>query len=83
MDIQDLLAAVDELSPDDLQRLKARITEREQALPAARTQQEWQAIVDNAIDAFWADSTPEEIEALAAAMSTKIIDPRAWTDETE
>jgi hypothetical protein len=81
MDIQDILAAVDDLSPDDLARLKARIAVREQATLPPRTAEEWQTVLDKAIDAFWEDSTPEEMQTLAAAMSTKLVDPRAWTDE--
>jgi hypothetical protein len=81
MDLQDILAAVDNLSPDDLERLKARIAAREQVIHPPRTAEAWQAVLDEAIDAFWDDSTPEEMQALAAAMSAKLIDPRAWADE--
>jgi hypothetical protein len=81
VNIQELLTAIDDLSPEELERLKARITEREQSTRPMRTQEEWLSVIDQAVDAFWGDSSPEEIQTLAAAMSTKQIDPRAWLDD--
>ena len=79
MNVEELLKELDKLPPSDWERIKAHIIEREQETQP-HTVEEWQSIVDSAIDAFWGDSTPDEMEALATAMSTKIIDPRAWTD---
>jgi hypothetical protein len=81
VNIQELLTAIDDLSPEELERLKAHITEREQSTRPMRTQEEWLSVIDQAVDVFWGDSSPEEIQALAAAMSTKQIDPRAWLDD--
>ena len=81
MNIQELLTAIDDLSPEELERLKARITEREQSTRPMRTQEEWLSVIDQAVDAFWGDSSPEEIQTLAGAMNTKQIDPCAWLDD--
>ena len=71
MDLNQLLDAVDHLTSDDLERLKARIAAREQSKPSPRTKDEWLAAIDKAIDSFWGDSSHEEIEDIVAAMSKK------------
>ncbi|MHB8625536.1 MAG: hypothetical protein ACYDBJ_08350 [Aggregatilineales bacterium] len=70
MNVEELLKELDELPPEDWERIKAHIIEREQATHP-RTLEEWQGVVDSAVDAFWGDSMPEEMETPAAAMSLK------------
>jgi hypothetical protein len=81
MDLNELLDSVDHLTPDDLERLKARIAAREQRNSSPLSKDEWLARIDKAVDSFWGDSSKEEIEDIAAAMSKKFIDPRAWSDD--
>lgn len=71
MDIQDLLAAVDDLSPDDLERLKAQIAEREKAVQSQRTAEEWLAELRSIAVEFRGDSSDEEMQALTEAMNEK------------
>ncbi len=71
MDIQDLLAAVDDLSPDDLERLKAQIAEREKAVHSPHTAEEWLAKLKSIAAEFRGDSSDEEMQELIAAMNEK------------
>lgn len=70
MNIDELLQIVDDLSPDEFQRLKAHIAKRKSE-EKPRTYEEWQAKIETALDKFWGDSTEEEMEALFEAIRTK------------
>ena len=73
MDIDKLLEAVEDLSPDDLERLKTRIAERESKHKSAaqHTAEEWLASLEAAVAEFRGDSSEEEMREIAAAMSMK------------
>jgi hypothetical protein len=72
MDIEELLTAVDDLSPEELSRLKARIAAREQIQSAQpRSVDEWMAELDRVAKIFRGDSTDEEMAEIVAAMTTK------------
>ncbi|MCC7447137.1 MAG: hypothetical protein IT324_06960 [Anaerolineae bacterium] len=71
MDSQDLLAVVDNLSSDDLERLKAQIAEREKAARPQCTAEEWLAELKSIAAEFRGDSSDEEMRALVEAMNEK------------
>lgn len=81
MDVESIIKAIDELSPEDQERIKTHLRERERELNHPHTVEEWLTVIDEAVADFRGNSSPEEIEQIAAAMSAKFIDPRAWNDE--
>jgi truncated hemoglobin YjbI len=66
--LEQILAAVDQLSPDDLERLKAHLKERMTSLSAGEN---WLARFDTALDEFWADTPEEEQTAILQAITAK------------
>ena len=80
MDIESLIAAIDQLSPEEREQVKKHLIEPS---PPTMTPQERIAVLDSAFDELRQGLSQEEIEALAQAMSAKIIDPRAWTQDNE
>jgi hypothetical protein len=71
MDIDKILAVIDNLSTDELQRLKLRIAEREQT--QQRTAEQWLTALDAAITEFRGDSSEEEMQQIFEAMSMKSV----------
>jgi hypothetical protein len=69
MDLEQILAAVNDLSPDDLERLKAYLATAKPT--GSRPGKEWLARFDAALDDFWADTSSEERKAIIEAINVK------------
>lgn len=54
--VEDLLTEIDQLSGDELQKVKARILLREQEMPPTRTAEEWATLLRIFLDTFWGDT---------------------------
>ena len=67
--LEQILTAVDQLSPDDVERLKVYLDERTASPQSAG--ERWLARFDAALDEFWADTPLEERAAILQAISTK------------
>jgi hypothetical protein len=70
MNLEEILAAVDKLPPDDLERLKAHLN-RTKTSSKPRTVEEWMAKFNEIADEFRGDSSDEEMRDLIAAMNMK------------
>ncbi len=70
MTFEEILAAVDQLSPDDLKRLKAHLIERERT-NKPRTAEEWMTELRDIAAEFRGDSSDEEMRDIVAAMQLK------------
>ncbi len=70
MTLEEILAAVDQLSPDDLKQLKAYVEEREQP-NSPRTAEEWMAELSTIAEEFRGDSSDEEMQDIVAAIQLK------------
>ncbi len=71
MTLEEILAAVDQLSPDDLERLKAYL--KESPGSPSSTGADWLARFDAALDEFWADTPNAEQNEILRAIETKSI----------
>jgi hypothetical protein len=71
MNLRELLASVDDLSPADLERLKAYLAQEKR--PRWPSGEAWLAEFDAALDEFWADTSEEERIAILKAISTKSV----------
>jgi hypothetical protein len=69
MDLQTLLTTIDNLSPEDRERLKAHLAQQENARREHASQV--LADLDAAIDEFWGESSDEEMQSIFEAMRTK------------
>src|SRR4051794_11415707 len=69
MDLQELLAAVNDLPPDERKKLVAHLTEHEGQNP--QRGEEWLAKLDSALDKFWDNVSPDEKTAILEAINTK------------
>jgi hypothetical protein len=69
MDIEELLAAVNDLPPDERKQLMARLTEQEGT--NTQTGEAWLAKLDAALDKFWENVSPDEKVAILEAINTK------------
>lgn len=69
MNLDEILEAVDNLPPDDLEKLKARLAEPKQ--PQWHSGEEWLALFDAAVEEFWAGTAAEEREAILEAINIK------------
>ncbi len=75
MDLQVLLKAIDQLPPDELDRLKRRVEERQGELQAnAHRVAEQMAALDSAVAEFREGLSDEKLSELLAAMNVKQID---------
>ena len=70
MDLAQLLSAVDDLPPEDRQRLKDYLLRRESS-PRPRTVAEWLAEFEDIAREFRGDSSDEEMEKIIQAMTLK------------
>ena len=69
MNLETLLANIDNLSPEDRERVKAHLTQQEQA--HRESIEHTLADLDAAINEFWGDSSEEEMNTIIEAMRTK------------
>ncbi len=69
MDLKDLIETVDNLPPEDFERLKAHIAERSES--ELRPGETWLAKLDAALDKFWTGVSPDEQAAILQAIQTK------------
>jgi hypothetical protein len=69
MNLEQLLAAVDDLSPDDRERLKAYLAASKPL--RRRSGEEWLAQLDTALDKFWAGTSDQERAAILEAINIK------------
>ncbi len=67
--LEEILAAVDQLSPEDLERLTTYLKKRTGAPPSAG--EDWLAQLDIALDEFWADTPQKEQTEILQAITTK------------
>ncbi len=70
MTLEQILAAVDQLSPDDLERLKIYVEERER-MNRPRTAEEWMAELRSIAQEFRGESSDEEMRDIITAMQMK------------
>ncbi len=69
MSVEQLLEELRHLTPDELERLKAGIKQRESELEQRpTTAEEWGKRIKQFLDEFWADTPEEEREAIIAAI---------------
>lgn len=75
MNLEELLTAIDDLSPEDFDRLKQRLDsiewERRQKRPKPRTAEEWMALFRDIAKEFRGDSSDEEMREIVEAMTLK------------
>ncbi len=64
-----LLAAIDNLSPEDREQVKAHLAEQEQS--RQENIKQTLADLDAAIDEFWGDSSDEEMQAIFESMRAR------------
>ncbi len=69
MNLEEIIAAVDKLPPEDRERLKAHLAEEKPR--QWKSGEEWLALLNDAVDEFWADTSPEEKAATIEAMNIK------------
>src|SRR5215813_6079036 len=69
MNLEEIIAAVDKLPPEDKERLKAHLAEEKPR--QWKSGDEWLALLNAAVDEFWADTTAEEKDAIIEAMNMK------------
>jgi hypothetical protein len=69
MNLDEIIAAVDALPPDDREKVKAHL---EKPQPKKwQNGEEWLALLDAAVDKFWGDTPPDERDAIIEAINTK------------
>ncbi len=69
MNLDQLLAVVNDLSPEDQEKLKEHLSERKPAQP--RTVEEWIAELEDIAREFRGDSSDEEMREIIEAINTK------------
>ena len=69
MTLEEIIAAVDKLPPDDKERLKAHLAQEK--LRQWKSGEEWLTLLNTAVEEFWADTSPEEKAAVIEAMNIK------------
>ena len=69
MNLETLLEAIDNLSPEEREQVKRHLAQREQA--KRENIERTLADLGAAIDEFWGDSSEEEMQAIFEAMRTK------------
>jgi hypothetical protein len=81
MDVDTLFKALDNLSPDEFERLRKYIAEREHSLKHGDSD-EWEAALNRAIAEFREGLSEDELQQIVAAMNTKNIDTNDLDDIT-
>jgi hypothetical protein len=75
MNLEEIVAAIGDLSLEDFDRLKQRLEsiewERRQNRPKPRTVEEWMAEFRRISDEFRGDSSEEEMKEIVEAMTLK------------
>lgn len=79
MDIQDILLAIDQLNPDELQQIRQRLDERQKRFQPQISESTlaWKQRLDSAIAAFREGLSEEELAEITYAMNVEYIDTKA------
>lgn len=70
MNIDQLLAVIDELPPEDLERVKAHLAEGSHK-PRPKTAEEWEQELKSIAEEFRGESSDEEMREIIEAMNLK------------
>jgi hypothetical protein len=71
VNLEQIMAAVDELSPEDRERPKEYLSQPQSKAPQPKTVEEWLALFEDIAREFRGDSTDEEMKEIIEAMTMK------------